>query len=178
MVLLEFAMAPHGRGESLSADVARILDVIDRSGVPYQLTPMGTILEGEWDEVMAVVTACFKTLQTDCPRIGVNLKVDYRAGPRQPAAQQDRQGREAPGPQAQDGCRQSNHSDIEAIERATLAAGSLPRRRKKSPAGCCRSIRAPSGAPRVPSRCGMRRRMRRRCAKSKRVTRRGACPPC
>jgi len=81
MVLLEFAMAPHGRGESLSADVARILDVIDRSGVPYQLTPMGTILEGEWDEVMAVVTACFKTLQTDCPRIGVNLKVDYRAGP-------------------------------------------------------------------------------------------------
>ncbi len=58
MVLLEFAMAPHGQGESLSAHVARILDVIDRSGVRYQLTPMGTILEGEWDEVMAVVTAC------------------------------------------------------------------------------------------------------------------------
>nr|HMA09590.1 thiamine-binding protein [Ramlibacter sp.] len=34
-------MSPQGRGESLSADVARILDVIDRSGVPYQLTPMG-----------------------------------------------------------------------------------------------------------------------------------------
>jgi uncharacterized protein YqgV (UPF0045/DUF77 family) len=27
---------------------------------------MGTILEGEWDDVMAVVTACFKTLQADC----------------------------------------------------------------------------------------------------------------
>ena len=81
MVLLEFAMAPHGQGESLSAHVARILDVVDRSGVSYQLTPMGTILEGEWDDVMAVVTACFKTLQTDCPRIGVNMKVDYRAGP-------------------------------------------------------------------------------------------------
>jgi uncharacterized protein (TIGR00106 family) len=81
MVLLEFAMAPHGQGESLSAQVARILDVIDKSGVPYQLTPMGTILEGEWDDVMAVVTACFKALQEDCPRIGMNLKVDYRAGP-------------------------------------------------------------------------------------------------
>ena len=80
MVLLEFAMSPHGRGESLSADVARILDVVDRSGVPYQLTPMGTILEGDWDQVMGVVTACFKTLQTDCQRIGMNLKVDYRAG--------------------------------------------------------------------------------------------------
>ena len=81
MVLLEFAMAPNGKGESLSAAVARILDVIDRSGVSYQLTPMGTILEGDWDEVMSVVTACFKMLQADCPRIGMNLKVDYRAGP-------------------------------------------------------------------------------------------------
>ena len=47
MVLLEFSMAPLGQGESVSAQVARILDVIDRSGVPYRLTPMGTILEGE-----------------------------------------------------------------------------------------------------------------------------------
>ena len=81
MVLLEFSMAPHGQGESLSAYVARILDVIDRSGVPYQLTPMGTILEGEWDAVIAVVTACFRELERDCPRIGVNLKIDYRQGP-------------------------------------------------------------------------------------------------
>jgi uncharacterized protein (TIGR00106 family) len=80
MVLLEFAMAPHGQGESLSAHVARILDVIDQSGVPYQLTPMGTILEGEWGDVMGVVTACFQVLQADCPRISMNLKVDYRAG--------------------------------------------------------------------------------------------------
>ena len=41
----------------------------------------GTILEGEWEDVMSVVTACFKALQTDCARIGLNLKVDYRAGP-------------------------------------------------------------------------------------------------
>ncbi|MEY2687964.1 MAG: hypothetical protein RL375_2162 [Pseudomonadota bacterium] len=80
MVLLEFAMAPGGKGESVSEYVARILDVIDRSGVPYQLTPMGTILEGDWDEVMGVVSACFKTLESDCTRIGVTLKVDYRAG--------------------------------------------------------------------------------------------------
>lgn len=81
MVLLEFAMAPGGKGESVSEYVARILDIIDRSGVPYQLTPMGTILEGDWDQVMGVVTACFKALEADCSRIGVNLKVDYRAGP-------------------------------------------------------------------------------------------------
>jgi uncharacterized protein YqgV (UPF0045/DUF77 family) len=40
MVLLEFSMAPLGLGESVSAQVAQILDVIDRSGVAYRLTPM------------------------------------------------------------------------------------------------------------------------------------------
>jgi len=81
MVLLEFSMAPVGQGESVSAAVARILDVIDRSGVPYQLTPMGTILEGEWDDVIGVVSACFRALETEADRIAVNLKVDWRRGP-------------------------------------------------------------------------------------------------
>ena len=81
MVLLEFAMAPAGQGESVSAQVARILDVIDASGVPYQLTPMGTILEGDWDQVIGVVGACFRALEPDCARIGMNLKMDYRRGP-------------------------------------------------------------------------------------------------
>ena len=80
MVLLEFAMNPPDRGDGLSAHVARILDVIDRSGIAYQLTPMGTILEGSFDEVMAVVGDCFRALEPDCPRIGMNLKMDYRAG--------------------------------------------------------------------------------------------------
>ena len=80
MVLLEFAMYPVGKGESLSPYVARSLDIIDRSGLAYQLTPMGTILEGEWDEVMAVVTACFEAMRADCPRVEVALKVDYREG--------------------------------------------------------------------------------------------------
>lgn len=80
MVLLEFSMAPLGQGESVSAQVALILDVIDRSGVPYQLTPMGTILEGEWAQVMSVVSSCFDRLKTDCPRISAQIKIDYRAG--------------------------------------------------------------------------------------------------
>ncbi len=80
MVLLEFMMSPTGKGESLSPYVARVLKVIDDSGVTYRLTPMGTILEGEWDEVMNVVRSCFFELKRDCSRIGVHLKVDYREG--------------------------------------------------------------------------------------------------
>lgn len=80
MVLLEFSMTPSTREESKSPYVARILDIIDRSGLPYQLTPMGTIIEGEWAEVMGVVTACFRALEADCPRIASQIKIDYRAG--------------------------------------------------------------------------------------------------
>ncbi|MEF2071577.1 MTH1187 family thiamine-binding protein [Consotaella aegiceratis] len=80
MVLLEFSMYPVDKGESLSGYVARILDIIDTSGVAYRLTPMGTILEGEWDAVMAVVTQCFEALRADCARVEVALKADYRQG--------------------------------------------------------------------------------------------------
>jgi uncharacterized protein (TIGR00106 family) len=81
MVLLEMTMSPTGKGESLSSYVARILNLIDRSGIPYRLTPMSTILEGEWDEVMSVVRDCFNELRRDCTRIGVHIKIDYREGP-------------------------------------------------------------------------------------------------
>lgn len=81
MVLLEFSMSPFAKGESLSPYVARSLDLIDKSGLPYQLTPMGTIIEGEWAEVMAVVTACFEAMSKDCDRISTQIKIDYRVGP-------------------------------------------------------------------------------------------------
>lgn len=80
MVLLEFSMYPTDKGESVSQYVARSIDIIDKSGLPYQLTPMGTIIEGEYDEVMAVVRECFDMMGSDCNRIAVNLKIDYRKG--------------------------------------------------------------------------------------------------
>ena len=80
MVLLEFSMSPFDKGDSLSEYVARSLDIIDKSGLPYKLTPMGTIVEGEWEQVMALVTACFQTMSRDCNRISTSIRIDYRAG--------------------------------------------------------------------------------------------------
>jgi uncharacterized protein (TIGR00106 family) len=80
MILLEFSMTPLMKGDSVSQYVARSLDIIDKSGLPYQLTPMGTILEGEWNEVMAVVTACFERMRQDCDRVSTQIRIDYRAG--------------------------------------------------------------------------------------------------
>ena len=80
MVLLEFSMSPLCKGESVSEYVSRSIDIIDRSGLPYQLTSMGTIIEGEWDEVFTVVRECFERMQRDCKRISVSIKADFRDG--------------------------------------------------------------------------------------------------
>jgi uncharacterized protein (TIGR00106 family) len=81
MVLVDFSMSPLGKGESVGAYVARCLDIVAASGLDYRLHAMGTTLEGEWDEVFAVVRRCFEALRPDCERISVSIKVDYRAGP-------------------------------------------------------------------------------------------------
>ncbi len=41
---------------------------------------MGTTIEGEWDEVMAVVKACFERMAEDCERISIAFKGDWRQG--------------------------------------------------------------------------------------------------
>ena len=80
MVLLEFSMSPLGKGESVGKYVARSLEIVDRSGVEYRLNPMGTVLEGEWEEVFGVVKKCYEKMKTDCGRISCSIKVDYRKG--------------------------------------------------------------------------------------------------
>ena len=82
MVLLEFSMSPLGKGESVSKYVSRSLDIVDKSGISYRLNPMGTVLEGEWDEVFAVVSKCYERMKRDCNRISCSIKVDYRKGHR------------------------------------------------------------------------------------------------
>jgi uncharacterized protein (TIGR00106 family) len=80
MVLLEFSMSPMDKGESVSPWVSKCLRVVDESGLHYRLNPMGTVLEGDWDQVFGVVKQCFEVLQRDCHRISVSIKVDYRRG--------------------------------------------------------------------------------------------------
>ncbi len=80
MILLEFSMFPLGKGESVGKYVARSLDIIDRSGLPYRTHAMGTVLEGEWDEVFSVVKKCYDRMRRDCRRVVVTLKVDARRG--------------------------------------------------------------------------------------------------
>ena len=80
MVLLEFSIAPLGKGDSVSAYVARAVEIVAASGLDYRLHAMGTIIEGEWDEALAVVTRCYEALAPDCDRITCTMKIDARRG--------------------------------------------------------------------------------------------------
>jgi uncharacterized protein (TIGR00106 family) len=80
MLLAEFSMFPLDKGESLSSYVARSLEIIDGSGLPYRLGPMGTTIEGEWDEVMGVIKKCYERMNEDCDRVECSIKIDYRSG--------------------------------------------------------------------------------------------------
>jgi len=80
MVMAELTMFPFDKGEHLSEWVAGIIDIIDKSGLLYQLNPMGTVIEGEWDEILALITKCFKRMSQDSKRISINIKIDYKEG--------------------------------------------------------------------------------------------------
>jgi uncharacterized protein (TIGR00106 family) len=80
-VVLEFAIFPTDHGESKSKYVARVIEMIKQSGIPYQFTPMGTIIETNTvEEALAVVKKAYDILEVDCNRIYSTIKIDYRKG--------------------------------------------------------------------------------------------------
>ncbi len=83
-VLLEFSMfptSPDGRdGAGVSGYVSKVIDMIDKSGVAYQLTPMGTIIEcNSMKEALNVIEKAYECL-SDCERVYSSLKFDIRKG--------------------------------------------------------------------------------------------------
>ncbi|MBC7092936.1 MTH1187 family thiamine-binding protein [Candidatus Bipolaricaulota bacterium] len=81
MIVCEFSVVPLGRGESVSAEVAQCLRIVRESGLSHQLTAMGTLLEGEWDEVMAVVRRCHEAVRARNRRVLTTIRIDDRDAP-------------------------------------------------------------------------------------------------
>lgn len=81
MVLAELAIFPLDKGISLSPYVAKILRSLKTiSSVKIELTAMGTLIEGEWKNVLGAVDQAFSLLQKDSERVYLTLKVDYKKG--------------------------------------------------------------------------------------------------
>ena len=81
-MLVAFSVAPAVADEtgSVAAAVARAIAIVRDSGLPNRTSSMFTEIEGEWDEVMAVVKAACDAVAEVSPRVGLVLKADIRDG--------------------------------------------------------------------------------------------------
>lgn len=79
-MLAEFSVVPLGKGESVSQYVAECLRIVHGSGLDYRLNPMGTVVEGGYDEVMDVIRRCHMAVISMCPRVITTVKIDDRVG--------------------------------------------------------------------------------------------------
>jgi len=78
-VLVEFAMFPTDKGESVSEYVSRIIKMFKESDINYQLTPMGTIFEVETiEDATKIINDAYKLLESDCNRVYTVIKMDIR----------------------------------------------------------------------------------------------------
>ncbi len=81
-MIVAFSISPSGGDETggVSAAVAEAVRVVRDSGLPHETNSMFTNLEGEWDEVMAVVKRAVDAVAAHSPRVGLVLKADIRPG--------------------------------------------------------------------------------------------------
>ena len=81
-MIVAFSISPSGGDETggVSDAVAAAVRVVRESGLPNETNAMFTNIEGEWDEVMAVVKRAVEVVAEASPRVGLVLKADIRPG--------------------------------------------------------------------------------------------------
>lgn len=78
MVLIEFSIEPMGKGESIAKFVKRAVEIIESSGLKYQVGAMGTVIEGEFPQVMSVLEECIDVLGSESDRLIFDIRGDLR----------------------------------------------------------------------------------------------------
>ncbi|MGK8555241.1 MTH1187 family thiamine-binding protein [Nocardia gipuzkoensis] len=79
-MIIAFSVTPVGTGESVGGAVAEAVRVIRASGLPNETNALFTTIEGEWDEVMAVIKQAIDAVMEVAPRCSIVLKGDVRPG--------------------------------------------------------------------------------------------------
>ncbi len=78
-MLAQVNIIPVGTGEELKELVAKTLAIVEKSELDYQLTAMGTILEGDWEEIMFVIRKCHDEIKQFSKRVVTEIVIDDRA---------------------------------------------------------------------------------------------------
>jgi uncharacterized protein (TIGR00106 family) len=79
-MIAAFSITPLGVGDSVSEAVAGAVRIVRESGLPNETNAMFTNVEGDWDEVMALIKRCVDSVAEIAPRVSVVIKVDHRPG--------------------------------------------------------------------------------------------------
>ncbi len=79
-MLFDFSIIPIGGDAHTSEELAEALKIVHESGLRYQLTPSGTCIEGEWDEVMKVIRQCHDAVRKSSAHVVTTIKVEDDAG--------------------------------------------------------------------------------------------------
>lgn len=82
-MIVELSITPVGNLEgatSMSGPLAEVLKIIDESGLKYQVTATGTILEGTWQQVFPVLEKCHEVAKHRAGRAITHIFIDDRVG--------------------------------------------------------------------------------------------------
>lgn len=79
-MLAELSIIPVGEGVHLSDRIADVLRIVDGSGLPYELTPAGTCIEGSWKDVMTLVELCHEEVRKTSPHVFTTIRIEDEAG--------------------------------------------------------------------------------------------------
>ena len=79
-MLVEMSVVPLGGDTHLSSRIAEVLKLIDASGLPYQLTPSGTCIEGDWEQVMPVVRLCHERMRGLSSHVFTTIRIEDEEG--------------------------------------------------------------------------------------------------
>jgi len=75
-MMVQLSIMPISEDQHLSEPIAKAVKIVHESGLEYKLTPMGTLIKGEWKQVMAVVKKCHETAREDFDRVTTQIKID------------------------------------------------------------------------------------------------------
>ena len=77
-MLANVSIFPLDQGASIRREVAAAVNEVDRSGLDYRLTSMGTIIEGDWDRVMKLVKKIRDRVLKKSKRIYFVITIDEK----------------------------------------------------------------------------------------------------
>jgi uncharacterized protein (TIGR00106 family) len=77
-MLAEFSTYPLGETHHLSKDVALMVEVLRATGLHFELGPLSTAIEGDWDEVMHAIRDCHCKMTEKHDRVITRITIDDR----------------------------------------------------------------------------------------------------